>query len=52
MNEEQDIFQEILQSQVMNIRCKGCGSEQVMNMKYAVYVKDGLTNCKECRSKK
>lgn len=50
MENEEKMFAEILQSEVIIVRCANCGSEQVMNKVYEPYVKE-LTNCKECRTK-
>jgi len=50
MNEQaESFFQEILRSETINVRCNGCGTDQIMNAAYVKYVQDGLRTCGNCR---
>jgi len=50
--EQEKFFEEVIGSQVIEVRCNGCGSEQIMNSAYAKYVTNGLLKCSKCRSDK
>lgn len=47
--EEGATFAEILQSEVVIVRCRGCGSDQPVNKVYLPYLPDGIESCRNCR---
>jgi ribosomal protein S27E len=45
-------FEEILHSEIVSIRCGGCGADTIMNSAYRQYVSGPLLSCRNCRHKR
>lgn len=44
-------FAEVMNSEVVAVVCRRCGSETIMNKKYAEYVPGGsIADCGKCRN--
>lgn len=51
-SQSQDFFSQVMASDVVEVRCRRCGSETIMNKQYAKYVKDGtIKDCGKCRNR-
>lgn len=50
--EQQDGFNEILQSEVVFVRCHGCDTDQPVNKVYLPYLTGGISSCRNCRESK
>lgn len=50
-SDSEGLFESVLQSSVVTVRCNQCGTEQPMNSVYAKYVPAGIAACRFCREK-
>lgn len=48
--ESKDGFAEILASEVVMVKCNGCGCDAPINKVYLPYVTSGIQSCRGCRS--
>lgn len=47
-----NFFEEVLSSEVVMVRCHGCGENRPVNSVYAKYLVNGIKSCRECREER
>lgn len=50
MSDQSDQFDQIMASEVVLVRCNGCGCDAPVNKVYLPYVTDGIQSCRKCRN--
>lgn len=46
---DKNFFEEVLNSEVVMVRCHGCGEDRPVNNAYVKYLANGIKSCRQCR---